>query len=206
MAYLYAAAIFQSLSLLEALRSTEALARRAVELDSSDAAARSALSLALLSLGDTEGAQDKVELALATSPNLAIAHGILGDTLVYSGRPKEGVVAIQRSMRLDPRDPMKAFFLQNVAVGLYFSREYDAAIEAANRTIRSYPAFPNIYRWLAAALGQLDRTGEAQGALQKAIALAPAMFDMYVHTRPPWFRPEDHAHMLDGLRKAGWDG
>ena len=206
LAYLYAAAIFQSLSLLEALRSTEALARRAVELDSSDAAARSALSLALLSLGDTEGAQDKVELALATSPNLAIAHGILGDTLVYSGRPKEGVVAIQRSMRLDPRDPMKAFFLQNVAVGLYFSREYDAAIEAATRTIRSYPAFPNIYRWLAAALGQLDRTGEAQGALQKAIALAPAMFDMYVHTRPPWFRPEDHAHMLDGLRKAGWDG
>ena len=206
LAYLYAAAIFQSLSLLEALRSTEALARRAVELDSSDAAARSALSLALLSLGDTEGAQDKVELALATSPNLAIAHGILGDTLVYSGRPKEGVVAIQRSMRLDPRDPMKAFFLQNVAVGLYFSREYDAAIEAANRTIRSYPAFPNIYRWLAAALGQLGRIGEAQGALQKAIALAPAMFDMYVHTRPPWFRPEDHAHMLDGLRKAGWDG
>ena len=206
LAYLYAAAIFQSLSLLEALKSTEALARRAVELDSSDAAARSALSLALLSLGDTEGAQDEVELALATSPNLAIAHGILGDTLVYSGRPKEGVVSIQRSTRLDPRDPMKAFFLQNVAVGLYFSREYDAAIEAANRTIRSYPAFPNIYRWLAAALGQLGRTGEAQGALQKAIALAPAMFDMYIHTRPPWFRPEDHAHMLDGLRKAGWDG
>jgi hypothetical protein len=58
-------------------------------------------------------------------------------------------------MRLDPRDPMKAFFLQNVAVGLYFSREYDAAIEAANRTIRSYPAFPNIYRWLAAALVSL---------------------------------------------------
>ena len=206
LAYLYAAAIFHSLGLLETLRSTEALARRAVELDSSDAAARSALSLALLSLGDTEGAQDEVELALATSPNLAIAHGILGDTLVYSGRPKEGVVAIQRSMRLDPRDPMKAFFLQNVAVGLYFSREYDAAIEAANRTIRSYPTFPNIYRWLAAALGQLGRAGEAQGALQKTIALAPAMFDMYVHTRPPWFRQEDHAHMLDGLRKAGWDG
>jgi adenylate cyclase len=160
----------------------------------------------LLSLGDTEGAQDEVELALATSPSLAIAHGILGAILVYSGRPKEGAVAIQRSMRLDPRDPMKAFFLQNVAVGLYFSRDYDAAIEAANRTIRSYPAFPNIYRWLAAALGQLGRTGEAQGALQKAIALAPAVFDMYVHTRPPWFRPEDHAHMLDGLRKAGWDG
>jgi adenylate cyclase len=82
----------------------------------------------------------------------------------------------------------------------------NTTLQLSNRTIRSYPAFPNIYRWLAAALGQLGRTGEAQGALRKAIALAPAMFDMYVHTRPPWFRPEDHAHMLDGLRKAGWGG
>jgi adenylate cyclase len=206
LAYFHAAGTFQTLSLLEAQTSMEALARRAVELDSSDAAARCSLSLGLVFRGDTDGAQDEVERALATSPNLALAHGVLGITLIYSGRPKEGLVAIQRSMRLDPRDPMKALFLQNVAVGLYFSREYDAAIEAANRTIRSYPSYPNTYRWLVAALGQLGRTGEAQGALQKAIALAPAMFDMYVHTRPPWFRPEDQAHMLDGLRKAGWDG
>ena len=24
--------------------------------------------------------------------------------------------------------------------------------------------------------------------------------------RPPWMRPEDHAHMLEGLRKASWGG
>jgi adenylate cyclase len=27
---------------------------------------------------------------------------------------------------------------------------------------------------------------------------------MYVPNRVPWMRPEDHAHMVDGLRKAGW--
>jgi adenylate cyclase len=27
---------------------------------------------------------------------------------------------------------------------------------------------------------------------------------MYVRRRVPWQRPEDHAHMLEGLRKAGW--
>jgi adenylate cyclase len=26
---------------------------------------------------------------------------------------------------------------------------------------------------------------------------------MYVRDRAPWFRPEDDAHMLDGLHKAG---
>jgi hypothetical protein len=37
---------------------------------------------------------------------------------------------------------------------------------------------------------------------QDPVAKLP--FDMYVRARPPWFRPEDHAHMLEGLRKAGW--
>jgi adenylate cyclase len=29
---------------------------------------------------------------------------------------------------------------------------------------------------------------------------------MYVRERPPWMRPKDHAHMIEGLRKAGWEG
>ena len=70
--------------------------------------------------------------------------------------------------------------------------------------IRSYPRYPNPYRWLAAALGQAGRIEKARAALEKAIAVAPASFDMFVRGRVPWMRPEDHAHMLDGLRKAGW--
>ena len=92
------------------------------------------------------------------------------------------------------------------ALGLYFSREYVAAVESAKRAIRSYPDFPNTYRWLAAALGQLGRTEEAKEALEKAISIAPGSFDMYVRGRVPWMRPEDHAHMIQGLRKAGWKG
>jgi adenylate cyclase len=72
--------------------------------------------------------------------------------------------------------------------------------------VRSDPNVPQPYRWLAAALGQLGRTAEAKEALEKAIEIAPASFDMYVRKRVPWHRPEDHAHMLDGLRKAGWEG
>jgi adenylate cyclase len=28
---------------------------------------------------------------------------------------------------------------------------------------------------------------------------------MYVRQRVPWHRPEDHARMLEGLHKAGWE-
>jgi adenylate cyclase len=55
----------------------------------------------------------------------------------------------------------------------------------------------------AAALGQTGRIEEAKEALGKAITIAPAAFDMYVRGRVPWQRPEDYAHMIEGLRKAG---
>ena len=72
--------------------------------------------------------------------------------------------------------------------------------------IRSFPDFPPPYRELARALGQLGRIEEAKQALEKALALAPASFDMYARQRRPWQRPEDHAHLVEGLRKAGWEG
>ena len=191
---------------LETLSSIERLARRAVALDGADAEARSVLSNALWRRADYEGALAEAKQALAMTPNLAAAHDMLGATLVFSGRPKEGVAALERSIRLDPREPRSAHRLNRLALGLYFAREYASAVEVAKRAIRSYPDFPLSYRWLAAALGQLGRTAEAREALESAIAIAPGSFDMYVRGRVPWMRPEDHAHMLDGLRKAGWNG
>jgi adenylate cyclase len=74
----------------------------------------------------------------------------------------------------------------------------------ARDVIRENPDYPHSYRWLAAALGQLGRLDEAKQALEKAIAVAPAAFDMFVRKGVPWIRPKDHAHMVEGLQKAGW--
>jgi adenylate cyclase len=52
----------------------------------------------------------------------------------------------------------------------------------------------------------MGRITEAREALAKAIAAAPASFDMHVRHRVPWMRPVDHAHMVEGLRRAGWEG
>ena len=194
---------FRAFSLPETQSSAEALARRAVALDGTDAEARAFLGEMLLYRGDREGALAEAERALAMTPNLASAHGWRGAALIFSGRPKEGLTSLETCIRLDPRDPLLALRLNHVALGLYFCREYEAAIEAAKRGIRSHPDFPSTYRWLAAALGQIGRTAESKDALEKAIAVAPASFDTFVRRRVPWHRPEDHAHMLEGLRKAG---
>jgi adenylate cyclase len=193
---------YEGRGLTETLRSAEELARLAISLDGADAEARSLLSTALRRRGDYEGGLAEAERALTISPNLAHAHYARGASLISSGRSKEGIAALERSIRLDPFRSAVRF--NQIALALYFIGEYDAAVDAANRAIRSSPNYPNPYRWLAAALGQLGRFEEAKRALEKAIEIAPASFRMYVSERAPWRRPEDHAHMLEGLRKAGW--
>jgi adenylate cyclase len=52
-------------------------------------------------------------------------------------------------------------------------------------------------------LGQKE---EASAALRKALEVSPQSFEFYIRQRPPWHRPKDYEHMLEGLRKAGWQG
>jgi adenylate cyclase len=89
------------------------------------------------------------------------------------------------------------------AISYYFCAEYEHAAVAAAQVVRLYPNYPFPYRWLAAALGQLGQVHGAREALKQAITIAPEIFDMFVRRGVPWIRPEDHTHMLEGLRKAG---
>ena len=198
--------LFATLAVAEARASITKLARQAVAIDEGDAEAHACLSWALNFEGDFDGALSEAQRALAISPNLASAHRALGTTLTFSGEPRQGLAALEASIRLDPRDPLLQWHLNRMAIAHYFSRDYDAAVDVARRVIRLYPDFPLIYRWLAAALGQSGRTPEARDALDKAIAIGGASFDMYVRKRVPWHRTEDYEHMLEGLRKAGWSG
>ena len=202
--HIHAAGVFAVANPADSYSLAASLARRAIALDPTDAEARATLSETMLwSCGDYEGALGEAEQALQMSPNLAFAHAALGAALIFSGRTKDGISALQMSLRLDPYDPTRPSRLNLLASGLYLCNEYGSAIEMAKRAIRSNPDFPLTYRWLAAALGQLGRTSEAKEALEKAVAMAPASFATYVRG-VPWHRQKDHAHMLAGLRKAGW--
>jgi adenylate cyclase len=94
--------------------------------------------------------------------------------------------------------------LTAMALTHYFDRNYADAVAAAEHAVRQAPAYPLPYRWRAAALGQLGRNAEAAEALRQALQVSRPGFEYFVRNRPPWFRPQDHEHMLNGLRKAGW--
>ena len=182
-------------------------ARKAIAIDAADFSALATLSaITLYNYADYEFALAHAEHAISVNPNDFSAHLGRGRALAFGGRPDEAEEPLLIALRISPRDPLKSSALNTLAVARYYRGDYVEAAKLEQRAIRDYPRYPVPHKWLAASLGQLGRVDEARAALRQAIAISQASFDFFVQQRQPWFRPEDYEHMLDGLRKAGWQG
>jgi adenylate cyclase len=201
-----AGALYQTAPVDEANRLASMNARKAVELDPGDASAQAELARTLLAQGDADDALAIARQALSLNPNCADAHWVMGIILIFTGRPAEGRQAVDVFLRLSPCDAGFATTLNQIAISYYFERDYERCVEAARRQLSAHPDSPWANRWLAAGLGQLGRTAQGRVVLERFIAGSPREFDLYVRNRVPWMRAQDHEHMLDGLRKAGWGG
>ena len=197
---------FAAISLQEAARLATDWAKKAAEIDVDNSDAISILELAKL-LGNNRVDKENVFRLRAANPNSLWPHTASGIILVFSGQPSQGRAALLDALRLSPYDPInRPQILTNILISHYFEHDYLAAFETASFALSRHPGVPNLFRWKSASLGQLGRADEARDALLKALEVSPQSFDLFVRSRPSWFRPEDHEHMLDGLRKAGWQG
>lgn len=196
--------LFQTRSVAEALAEALPVIHTAIAADPRHAGGHINNGIAMIMKGQCELAVAEARHALSIDPNHAGAYFMLGNALCFSGRPREALDAISSGLRHDPYAPQGYFPRSHVVIAHYFLREYETAVDAAGAVLRSYPGHPWVNIWLAAALGQLDRLDEARAALKTAMALKT--FDRLARHRPPYTRPEDHEHKLEGLRKAGWEG
>jgi TolB-like protein len=185
------------------LTSAETWARKAVEIDASDSEAQAMLAHTASLAGNREEGRQRALLALEMNPSSAWGNYAKGESLLFDGCPAEAREPLTMALRVDPRGPLTSHFMMLLMVSYYFERDYANAIEAGLRMVSRYPDLPQPYRYLAASYGQLGRSGEARKALEKATASTDS-FQGYVRDRPIWYRFEDYEHMLDGLRKAGW--
>ncbi len=190
----------------ETLPIVEPLAHRAIALDPNDANAHAALGWVLETAGDHEGALDRAEQALALNPNCADAYRLKGVSLVFSGKHRDGYETLLTHLRLNPRDPAnwRAFHL--IGMAHYQLGHYAEAVDAERRAIHENPNQRLSFRWLVAALAQLGRITEAQSIIRDLSSSAsPEWLNQWTR-HWPWMHEEDHARLLDGLRKAGWQG
>jgi len=194
--------LFQTRSVPEALAEALPVIYKAIALGPQHAGGHVNNGIALVMQGQCELAVAEGRRAVSIDPNHAGAHLLLGNALCFSGRPREAIESIRTGLRHDPHAPQGYLARLHLLMAHYFLREYENAAEVASEVLRSYPNHPWADIWLAAALGQLGRREAAGEALKKAMALKS--FDLTVRRRPPYTRPEDHEHKLEGLRKAGW--
>jgi adenylate cyclase len=96
------------------------------------------------------------------------------------------------------------FFYYFLALAQYHQRHYEEAIRLACTGIGFRP-FHLLYRALAACYGQLGRHEDARLALDELRRLVPKDSERHWDLTHPYVDPADRAHLVDGLRKAGWD-
>ncbi len=193
-----------SRSLHDALTLAEPEARAALRLDGANASAHAALAWVFDLRGDAAAALEEADRAIALNPNDPAGYAAKGHVLTFARQATEARSALNSALRLDPRGETALVALHHLTVNFYLERDYVAAEAAASRVIRAYPHFPRSYPYLVASLGQLGRAKDADSALQEGMAAAPAFFQHLLRGRPPYYKPDDYDHLLEGVRKAGW--
>ena len=107
-----------------------------------------------------------------------------------------------RSLRLNPNDPQLHTFIHHVALAHYHQGNYEEAVRYAERAL-SGRRLPFILRTLLASLGQLGRSEEARMVRAELEGIELVNAERYWETINPYTVPAHHAHLLEGLRKAG---
>jgi len=184
------------------LASAHAEATRAIALDDRDPYAHYALSL--LSMLTRQHAQSLAEAqrSIDLSPNFSLGYFALGWVRIYVGNFGEAIDSLLRCLRLSPNDQQAGGFLGHLALAQYHLGQYEDAMRDIERA-RRRRRIPFLMRTLLATLGQLGRTDEAAIARAELAQFDPPNAAQFWTAISPYTDPTHHAHLRDGLRKAG---
>ncbi len=179
--------------------------QKAVALDPRYPNAHFALGLACMWTRRSERGIAAFEDAIRLNPSFAAAHVLLGHMYLYAGRPQEAIEQAQKGIRLSPSDPRLFIWLPTLAAAHYQMRNYPAAIEAGRRSWSLNRNWPHGLRYVVAGLAQQDRIAEAREALADLKRADANLEASATVLRRVYNDPAAIEHILDGLRKAGFE-
>lgn len=152
---------------------------------------------------EVEDAAALHDRALALNPNLAMAWVFSGLTQSYLGRHEDALRRLDRYASLAPFHPHAFYFDAARAVPLLYRRRHEEAVEVGRMVTAMRPGFSYPYKTYLAALGHLGMQEEAAEVRAKLRAIEPDFCIEKALRRTPAQRPEDTAHYIEGLRRAG---
>ncbi len=179
------------------------IARRAVDLDDTDAWGHAILGWALFSSRQVDAAVVECERALELNPSLALAESVLSIASSWLGDNDGALRHADLARRLSPRDPGQSMWSFALACAEFGAENYTESVKWAKLATSAMREFPGAWRYLAASLGHLDRLEEARAAVAQLLRVMPHDNLQAVHARLPAVHPARMEQFVDGLRKAG---
>jgi len=181
------------------------LGQRAVTLDPRYPNAHYVLGLVCMWTQRRDRAITEFEEAIKFNPSFAAAHVQLGQVYLYAERPEEAIAQAEKGFRLSPTDPRLDRWLPALAGAHYLLRHYAEAVEAGRRSWSLNRNWPHGLRYVVAGLAQLGRIEEAQAALAELKRMDADLAYSAGILRRVYTDPAAVDHILDGLRKAGFE-
>ena len=194
---------YSSVSATLYMPQARAAALRALQLDEGLAEAHTALALIVQNHDwDWQTSEKEYRRAIELNPNYATAHHWYAEHLLWLGRFDEALTESERARQLDPLSLIIA--ADNGAI-LYYSRQYDRAIEQFRTVLRKDPKFGR-----AGGLLTFAYVGKAMFAQ----ALADAEILRRLYGEGPWYwsrlayiygragQPERARHELEKLEEV----
>ncbi|HKF69724.1 MAG TPA: tetratricopeptide repeat protein, partial [Vicinamibacterales bacterium] len=150
---------------------------------------------------DWTAAEAEFRRALTLNPHYATAHQWYAVYLTAMGRFEEARAAIGRAQALDPTS-----LVINTDVGfvLYYSRQYDAAIQQLQMVVDMNPDFALAHFWLGRAYQQQRRYDDAIAELRRVEAALHGWSVVRAaigHVQGVSGRTREALDMLDGLER-----
>lgn len=178
-------------------------ARHSLNLDPNDAWGHTALGFVDHLYGQHDAALQRFHDAIDLNASLANAYGHAAMTFGFLGKCDDVERNMNIALKLSPHDPLKPFWLNAKAMGLFIAGEYESAARVAEETVRANPDYPGGLRVLAASYGELGRTKKAEKAVERLIRAMPNVSLRKTSDQLPFSEEGDRRRYLRGLRKAG---
>lgn len=178
-------------------------ARRGVYLEPGSQLGRLVLAYASYLADDADSFREEAGVALSLNPNSPYTVGAIGYLHAMMGEIDSGLPLLDQAISLNPGSP--AWFHAGYVVDHLLKNDYERAL-AVTRTYHPFISFWDDVM-IAAILGRLDRTDEAQPHVESARMQKPDLKGRAGELMRRTLKIDDLVDdLVDGLRRAGLDG
>jgi adenylate cyclase len=174
-----------------------ALARQALALDPADAWCHLVLGQVQLYAGEDDAAQIHHRKAAALNPYDTHIMALRSPLAVYRGKPEEGVLLIERALRITPNPP--SWYPTNLGLALYCAGRYAEAATAYQGIATPQTGALAV---LAASLAQAGDADAAARVRTRLLEREPAFSSRLLTRFRPFRLDADRANIEEGMRRA----